>query len=394
MYTIDSNKYGFAPEQLFAIGKRELNTKRSFLFVSKLLGKHLSVRPEVVRATGYLLASLRYGFNPSTYVDCIKEDTLPSYDAHAVDNDVLVIGFCETATALGLSVALAIQGSTYISTTREPIYGYQRIVSFEEAHSHATTHNMFSNVIQMDRFKRIILVDDEITTGNSFLHLMEALLRFPQIKEITILSILDWRDENHRNAFRHFSNVYGITISVYSLISGMIRMDDHALYKNGIVCRSSKFTQVLPLEMFPKTEVQAPDGTIYRYITDTGRFGLSYEEMLMIEGRAKEAATLIGQAIGEAHRLLVLGHGENIYIPSRVAACLERMGYVVRFKTTSRTPIHCDGTLFKDIVEFQEKGTNYHFYNLHEAETYDRVILLCEDGFPCQLSSNMMTFNL
>ena len=57
MYIIRKNNYNFSEEQLFVVGKRDNNKKRSFLFISKLLGKHLAVKPEVVKATGFLLSS-------------------------------------------------------------------------------------------------------------------------------------------------------------------------------------------------------------------------------------------------------------------------------------------------------------------------------------------------
>ena len=47
MYIIRKNNYNFSEEQLFVVGKRDNNKKRSFLFISKLLGKHLAVKPEV-----------------------------------------------------------------------------------------------------------------------------------------------------------------------------------------------------------------------------------------------------------------------------------------------------------------------------------------------------------
>lgn len=116
--------------------------------------------------------------------------------------------------------------------------------------------------------------------------------------------------------------------------------------------------------------------------------------MQEIEERALKAATSIAQSIGGEKHLMVLGHGENMYIPSRVASQLSILGYDVMFKTTSRTPIFCDGTLFKDGVEFYDKGSKYHFYNKHEAEEYDKVIMLCEDEFPHKLCNNMLTFKL
>lgn len=394
MYSIISNKYNLSANQLFAIGKRDNNAKRNFLFVSKLLGKHLAVKPEIVRATGYLLSSLKYKFDNADYINCIKNNTTPSYDSLAKDNDVLVIGFCETATALGMSVAMSIDGATYIATTREPVCGIKQLVTFEETHSHASTHFMFSNNIQLSQFKKLILVDDEITTGNSLLHLIGSMVQIADIEDVTVLTILDWRDKEHQQNFQAFASAHGIALSVHSLVSGNIVADDNTIYQNTAIGTAEVCHTALKVCSFPKIMITMPDGEQHAYLTDSGRFGITYRQMQEIEDRALTTATAIAESLGKVKHLMVLGHGENMYIPSRVAANLSKMGYDVMFKTTSRTPIFCDGTLFKDGLAFYEKGAKYHFYNIQEAESYDKVIMLCEDEFPYKLCNNMLTFKL
>ena len=41
--------------ELFDIAERKNNSKRQFLFVSKILGKHLEVSPQTMQQTYYLL---------------------------------------------------------------------------------------------------------------------------------------------------------------------------------------------------------------------------------------------------------------------------------------------------------------------------------------------------
>ena len=55
---ISLNPYSFEQNDLFAVAAR-INKKRQFLFVSKVLGKHLSVQPQIPLLTGMLLA-IRY----------------------------------------------------------------------------------------------------------------------------------------------------------------------------------------------------------------------------------------------------------------------------------------------------------------------------------------------
>ena len=51
---IKENIYGFNIEDLIVMGNRANNPKRNFLFISKVLGKHLEVKPNILRSIGYL----------------------------------------------------------------------------------------------------------------------------------------------------------------------------------------------------------------------------------------------------------------------------------------------------------------------------------------------------
>ena len=53
---IRENIYGLDIEDLISVGYRVNNDKRNFLFISKLLGKHIEVKPDICKATGFLLA--------------------------------------------------------------------------------------------------------------------------------------------------------------------------------------------------------------------------------------------------------------------------------------------------------------------------------------------------
>ena len=52
---ISETRFGLLPEDLFRLAVRQ-NTQRAFLFVSKVLGKHLPVEPAALLAAGKLLA--------------------------------------------------------------------------------------------------------------------------------------------------------------------------------------------------------------------------------------------------------------------------------------------------------------------------------------------------
>ena len=206
-----NNPFNFSIDKIFCVGKRVNNPKRNFLFISKLLGKRIPVFPDVCKATGHLLASLcypeissellvKYLENPTHCNQEIKKLINTSID---VGKKTLIIGFAEAATGLGMSVASAVRNCTYYSTTREKFNDKKFLFSFEEVHSHATTHNCYDDLnTSFSSFDEIILVDDEITTGNSLLNLIEKIHELSNISTYRVLTILDWRDEKCKERWK------------------------------------------------------------------------------------------------------------------------------------------------------------------------------------------------
>ena len=90
-------------------------------------------------------------------------------------------------------------------------------------------------------------------------------------------------------------------------------------------------------------------------------------------------------------KILVLGHGENIYIPSRIASYLKGDVY---FKSTTRSPIYCSnekGYLINEKNVFYHNGVKYYFYNKSRIEeVYDKVILITEDDLDIKLTNNLI----
>lgn len=394
MYRIIKNKYNFDINDIFVIGKRHNNPKRSFLFISKLLGKHLSVNPDVIRASGFLLSSLKYNFDNTEYIDCIKKGTVPSYKKFASCDDMLVIGFCETATGLGMAVASSIEGCVYQTTTREQILDMHKILTFEEAHSHATTHNMFSDSVELNQFDKVTLVDDEITTGNSLLNLMSQIEAVSHMKEYNIMAILDWRNSHQKELFKKFAEENNTTVNVYALIEGELEDVSVQIYQNENLPLIEKRDENRKLGIFERINIRTIDG-YEDYITDSGRFGISEQRFALLEDNAKITAEKISKELNlpKGSKLLILGHGENIYIPSRVASYLNK-DYDVKFKTTTLSPIYCDGNVIKDAINFFDRGRQYYFYNVCETKNYDKVIMLVDIGETVKICDNCVTYEL
>lgn len=394
MYHIRENKFNLEEKDVFLLGKRNNNKKRDFLFISKLLGKHLSVYPEVVKSTGYMLSSLKYGFSNKQYLKAVSGEYKGKVDyKDSAEDDVLVIGFCETATGLGMAVASSIKGCTYQCTTREEVNGRKELLFFEEEHSHATTHHMFNNHVSLGDFQKVILVDDEITTGKSLLNLMEQIEAQTHMEEYNIMAILDWRDDEQREKFDAFAREHDTKVSVYPLISGVLDLPgDIPVYQNGTIPTvSKKYEPGISLDVFPREckEGEKP------YLSWQGRFGCTYEEIERIEQYAgMVAGKVMDFQFPYTGSILVLGHGENIYIPSRVAACLMDYGVKVKFKTTTLSPVYCDGEVIKDAVAFEIDGRKYYYYNTEELDGYNSVVLLSDtEEVPC-LSDNYSMYYL
>ena len=127
------------------IAKRYNNPKRSYLLVNPLQAKHIPVSPaaalEMMGALGNQVAA--------KYPEAR-----------------LVIGFAETATAIGAAVAARLgPDCLYVHTTREALDGDW--ILFREEHSHAAEHRLCADQLAdwIDRSPAIVFVDDEFSTS-------------------------------------------------------------------------------------------------------------------------------------------------------------------------------------------------------------------------------------
>lgn len=162
---------------LVKIAKRENNNKRKYLVVNQLQGKHIPVRPSKAFAMFQKLA------------DTLREE-------YKKEN-LLLIGFAETATAIGAAVAVEL-GTKYIQTTREIIPDVEYIF-FSEEHSHATEQKLVKNDIDniIGDIDRIIFIEDEVTTGKTILNIIYILEKlYPEKVKFSVASLLNGMDGN------------------------------------------------------------------------------------------------------------------------------------------------------------------------------------------------------
>lgn len=401
------NIYNIPHNDLFTLGYRANNEKRNFLFISKLLGKHLIINPEIVKVSGCILSSLLYPNHPYQIDKLVKFLHNPS-DATIYDETkkyietsekTLVIGFAETATGLGETVASCIQNSVYGTTTRDTILydenhnKVENTFSFEETHSHATTHKCYLKK-SLFNVEHIILVDDEITTGNTMLNLIENLLPITNCRKFSILSILDWRNEIQLEKYRKFKNKYDINLEVFSLVSGTIQqINKETFYEKSQpeILDTDINVEVYDLSSyFSNKKCYIDEENTQNFLKYTGKFGCTFDKIKKIEDEALNFCEAI-QTKFEGKKLLVVGHGENIYIPSRIASYLK-----ADFKTTSRSPIYVSTSSFypiNDKVTFYDEDVLYNFYNVKAIEkNYDIVLFFTEKYIPVQLTKNTIQY--
>ncbi|QJD84849.1 phosphoribosyltransferase family protein [Cohnella herbarum] len=358
--TVTSNPYGLELDHLFRMAAR-INKKRGFLFVSKLLGKHLPVQPSLSLASGAVLGCLYESMilgreSAAVSVQLLQEAFQDSEKADAlyerlmdnkinVDEPTLFIGFAETATALGHSMFDAFKGNvSFLTTTREQIEHLSSLINFEEEHSHAMSHRCYALDPELFRkADRIVLVDDEITTGNTSLNIIKELFEQFGHEDYVVASLLDWRSEADRNRFAKLEQELGIRIRCLSLIEGSITiegspLDEQARLPASVVQDTEVTIRKLDVSRYFMHLDRPPvaDNKDVSYLSNTGRFGMTAAQGELLDREIEQASKqLVAQRTGK--RVICMGTGEFMYIPMRIA---DLMGNEVYYQSTTRSPIH------------------------------------------------------
>ncbi len=401
---VTDNPFGLPLEVLFEMAAR-INKKRSFLFVSKILGKHIPVHPHVSLLGGAALALLlhnRLQKLPATELDAmiqafVEPDTAKGiYEALRVspleaEEPLLFIAFAETATALGHSMYSFFNGQTrFLHTTREVVAGMTPVLEFEEEHSHATAHRCYARQATFfDGTERVVLVDDEITTGNTSLNIIRDLHSKHPRSHYVIASLLDWRSASDKTKFVQLERELGITIECLSLLQGQIRVSGGPIELERPKLDVSLGYHDIPISRHYIGQYFTPvhDQTIIAerplhtecYMRDTGRFGLDTLRQRGLEEQLVCAGQYIG-SLRTGNRTLCMGTGEFMYIPMRLAS---EMGEGVSYQSSTRSPIYPhrqQGYGIQNAFSFDAMdcvGTLNYFYNV-PADTYDELFVFIE----------------
>ncbi|MDR6998167.1 phosphoribosyltransferase family protein [Neobacillus niacini] len=388
---LTENPYELPVENLFTMAAR-INKKRSFLFVSKVLGKHLPIEANKGLVTAALLAArylesvkgVQCPETPHLLAAFIRNEPLSGSAFIPTTINPVVIGFAETATALGHAFFDRFQSADFFHTTREILIGREPEITFEEEHSHATSHRCYIPKEMIQNEREIILVDDEMTTGKTALNIIQSIhSQFPR-KNYTVVSILDWRSDEHIMKFSQMEKELGISIQTVSLLSGKVQVKQvqEIHEKNKENNRENPFPsskEFIQLGSFFSNSNYQTARNMASFIQETGRFGITSKADQANHLKIAEAAAFLRkQRIGG--KTLCLGTGEFMYIPMRLAA---EMGPEVYYQSTTRSPIHIEnqeGYGARYGVTFpspEDAGITHFVYNIPPFE-YDEVFVFFE----------------
>ncbi|MFJ7126772.1 phosphoribosyltransferase [Streptomyces sp. NPDC098101] len=316
------------------------NPKRAHLLVSGVLGKHVPQRPSVVYGAGLDLGRR---------VRALLGD---EEAARAV-----VLGYAETATALGHAVADGLALAPYLHSTRRPVPGVARAGGFEESHSHATSHLLLPEdpgLLANDG--PLVLVDDEFSTGNTVLNTIGDLHeRYPRERYV-VVALVDMRSPADLGRLDAFAEKTGARIDLIARAAGTVRLPDGVLEKGRALVAEYETAAPEPKAAPPAPDVVRAALDWPRDLPDGGRHGFAPAHRDRLEKALPSLATGVTEALETsraprtgtdtgtdtgtgAPRVLVLGFEELMYAPLRLGTALEEAGHDVRYSTTTRSPV-------------------------------------------------------
>jgi hypothetical protein len=310
------------------------NPKRGFLIVSKILGRHLPASPGEMRKSMQALAQK------------IAAD-LPQ--------PIVFLGLAETATALGQGVFAAFQqihpmaDVLYLQSARQRVEGARELTTFEEGHSHATTHLVQIADPELEAKARsarsLVIVDDECSTGNTFIGAAEALAGvMPDLQRIETCCITDWGGGAYLDAMPR-------PTQGRALLSGSMQWQAAPLTAQPVLAARTNQAGGAPTHgMRSRTGLIRPERAIRQPIT---------------------------AAAGE--RILVLGEGEHSYEALLAAEEVEAQDAVAAVQCITRSPALL-GHAMQSASTFSDaygSGAPCFLYNIL-GHRPDRILIMSE----------------
>ena len=364
----DSKNYEL--EDLLGFAQR-INPKRAFLFVSKVLGRHIPVAPSTMRHAFTDLANL-------------VPDDLPE--------PILVIGMAETAVGLSAGVHQALQtrypNALLLNSTRHSQHNKDNtetlLTTFSEDHSHASQHLIYQSAdtvtqAQLLASKTLIMVDDEASTGNTCVNVVTALRNagLDQLQQVHLTTLVDWslnQNQSHANA--------DDTIAT--------RLSNIEFHRHHLLSGAWTWTDAPNPEPITMPSVDTTESGSHT-LGDTGNWGRfptldstdGFENYLLKFQTAFKVFNHQAQFEKEQlpKRILVLGSNEFVWLPFLLAEWLETQNQnsTVNFSALTRSPIALGGAI-TTMLSFSDNyglGMTNFAYNV-EPSDWDLIVLCVE----------------
>ncbi len=354
----------YTENDLVRLAKRENNNKRGYLVVNRLQGKHIPVVPSEAFAMFHQLGEL------------VRQQ----YQ----DEKLLLVGFAETATAIGASLAVFLK-CEYIQTTREQIDGVEYFY-FSESHSHATEQKLVKDDIDrvITTADRVVFIEDEVTTGNTILNIVKLMKKeYSESIRFGVASLLNGMNEQAAAVYQELD-----IPTTYLVKTDHGKFDEKVadIPDDGIYIPPVKSDSSFPAYMM----VRFGQYQNARRLVNGNEYGQACEALWdQINNRL---------GLGSNQRLLVLGTEEFMYPAMYTAWKLEQQQNQVRFHATTRSPIavskqeHYPLHTRYELTSLYEDGRTTYLYNL---DKYDKVLLItdsdCENGGAASVFSALMT---
>lgn len=365
----------YQESDLVRIAKRENNNKRKYLVVNPLQGKHVPVSPgKAFQMMDALAQQIRFAYS--------KER-------------LLLVGFAETATAIGARLAVKLK-TGFMQTTREQVPGVDYLY-FTESHSHATEQKLVKDDLDanLSQFDRIVFVEDEVTTGNTILKIVEIIRKvYPGKVQFSVASLLNGMDEEAQKRYRQQE------IAIHYLVK-----TDHNSYTEQAEHCQKDGTYFALTEIGHTEERFIEEGkerfekqqTKKTFLPEDQNSEREMEEIWLsgyqntrryTEGRKYDTACeMLWQQIQgrfplvQGRRCLVLGTEEFMYPALYVGAKLEKAGFDVHCHATTRSPIEVSREEDYPLHERYELWSLYEGQRrtfVYDLEAYDQVLILSD----------------
>ena len=364
----------YQQKDLVRIAKRENNTKRSYLVVDPLQGKHVPVEPSKALNLFKSLAEKLQG---------------------KYEGERLLFGFAETATAIGAQAAITL-GTKYIQTTREVIPD-ARYLFFSEAHSHATEQKLVKDDIDrvINDIDRIVFIEDEVTTGNTIMNIIKIITKEYQKKiKFAVASLLNGMTEESLKIYQdekiELHYLVKTDHSGYGAVAEQYRCD--GLYICAIPenhTHESADIDVQSEKNMREHIISIPGWMNARRFVDAKQYEAACRKL---------AETVIAETgVKQGERVLVIGTEEFMYPALLTGQEIEKMGCEVRSHSTTRSPIavsteeeyplHCRYEL-RSLYDPDRKTFIY------DLENYDRVIVMTDSALVSLKGLETLTYAL